>query len=220
MIVQLISVTSFFVLFMAPQPVLDARQKIDQQTANEAINTSFTRFEGDLREQIYGLSHQEVMRWLPTLFSQRPDIALDIPMVPPLMRWKGNRVSSWFGWRTHPVKGTYRFHQGVDLAGTRQWIRASAGGWVEKTGYDRELGNYIWIDHGNSYRTLYGHLESYGVRQGQRVCIGERIGILGKTGNATGYHLHYAIKKNKEYINPAPHLTAAYKLLKLYGIKL
>jgi murein DD-endopeptidase MepM/ murein hydrolase activator NlpD len=63
-------------------------------------------------------------------------------------------------------------------------------------------GRYIVIDHGNGYRTLYAHLNAFHVRMGDRVGAGQSIGGVGKSGNATGYHLHYEVHRNGQTVDP------------------
>lgn len=206
---------------VSSQSVQEGNWKLKQPLMiKTAISTQSADSDNVINGQIRQLSHETVLSILPRLLISAPNAAFAIPMIPPLSSWGGNRISSTYGWRKHPVKGKLKFHEGIDLAGPPQWVRASGSGWVEKTGYDPSLGNYVWIDHGNSYRTLYGHLTAISVMAGQRLSIGDRVGILGKTGNATGYHLHYAIKKNSRYINPAPYLIAAYKVLESFEIQL
>jgi murein DD-endopeptidase MepM/ murein hydrolase activator NlpD len=167
-----------------------------------------------LRQQIRQLPGSAVLRLFPRILTSVPPIAFTIPCIPPVNTWQHNRLSSGFGWRRHPVLGRYRHHQGIDIAGPQQYVRAAASGWVVRTGYDSGLGHYVIIDHKNSYQTLYGHLAVILTKVGQRVTIGDCIGVLGRSGRVTGLHLHYAVKKNGEYVNPAPYLTLGLQLLK------
>ena len=124
-------------------------------------------------------------------------------------RWplsgKFNNITSEFGYRTHPVTGVYKLHTGVDIAssgisGTA--IYAAKGGTVIKAGYNRGYGNYVVIDHGGGYATLYGHASVLNVTAGQVVTKGDVIGKVGSSGYSTGPHLHFEIIKNSEYTNP------------------
>ena len=83
-------------------------------------------------------------------------------------------------------------------------------------GYDNALGLFVIVNHGNSYQTIYGHLADIKVKKNQFLNIGEKIGILGNTGHSTGKHLHYAIKKNSIYVNPAENLTLGIRFLEGY----
>jgi len=119
------------------------------------------------------------------------------------------RLSSPFGYRIHPVTGKRKLHTGIDMAvpeGTPVYAAESGVVIVAQTwsGY----GNTIVINHGNGLWTLYGHLKPGGilVEKGQTVKRGEKIGLVGKTGTATGYHLHFEVRKNGNPVDPTPYL--------------
>lgn len=112
-----------------------------------------------------------------------------------------------------PVNGGYvsdpfmsdRNHKGMDIAadsGTD--IYAADGGTVIDAGWnDGGYGNYVVIDHGNGYVTLYGHASEVYVSAGQTVSAGELIAAVGTTGDSTGNHCHFEIRYNGDYLNPA-----------------
>ena len=115
------------------------------------------------------------------------------------------RVTSGYGNRRHPLLGFSARHNGIDLAapiGTK--IRATAGGIVQKTGYHKNKGKFITLRHRNRYVSHYYHLSRFGkgIKPGNRVTQGQVIGYVGRTGLATGPHLHYGIQKNRRFINP------------------
>ena len=113
------------------------------------------------------------------------------------------RVSSDYGWRTHPISGKRSFHPGVDIAnkvGTS--ILAYAGGTVTTTGWTNSYGNYIVIDHGGGLETYYIHLSGFDVSVGDSVSAGQLIGRMGKTGSATGSHLQFEVRVNGSAVNP------------------
>ena len=114
------------------------------------------------------------------------------------------RISSPFGVRENPIGGGPDFHKGVDIAapeGTR--ILAAADGEVVISTQDESFGNYIKIDHGNGFCTLYGHCSSLVAQVGMRVRAGDVIAYVGSTGNSTGNHLHFAMVKDGVYFDPA-----------------
>ncbi|WP_225554518.1 M23 family metallopeptidase [Sphingobacterium bovistauri] len=111
------------------------------------------------------------------------------------------RVTSAFGWRRHPVTGKSDFHQGVDLAGNDKIVRNIMEGNVIDSGYHKNLGNYVRIDHGN-FRSVYGHLSAITVKVHQQISPGYPIGITGSSGRVTGEHLHFGIMYDGLYINP------------------
>lgn len=121
-------------------------------------------------------------------------------------------VVSEYGYR-EPPKTTYgygsKWHSGLDIGGTGgnldgQEADTIGSGTVTTVGYDPEgYGNYVIIDHGNGYRTLYGHLQKATVRQGQTVNAGQQIGVIGGTGNVEAPHLHLSAWYNDQEIDPA-----------------
>lgn len=101
------------------------------------------------------------------------------------------------------------FHDGVDLdARSGRTIFAAGSGRVVGTvrGWGGGYGNHIVIDHGDGFQTLYGHMSSFSVSQGQWVNQGQVIGMMGSTGWSTGIHLHFKITKNGSPVNPMNYL--------------
>jgi murein DD-endopeptidase MepM/ murein hydrolase activator NlpD len=116
-----------------------------------------------------------------------------------------SRISSGFGGRLHPIFNNWRAHTGVDFAapqGTR--VLAAADGQVIAAGVRGGYGNAVEIKHGGSVTTLYGHLSAFasGIRAGARVRQGDAIGYVGRTGFATGPHLHYEFKVGGVHQDP------------------
>ena len=109
------------------------------------------------------------------------------------------------------------FHTGLDIAASMDTpVQAAAAGTVllatssvDLLGHLTGYGNYVVIDHGTGYLTLYGHLDKLGVTPGQSVQQGDVIGLLGSTGNSSGPHVHFEIRKDRVYVDPAPYLAAA-----------
>jgi septal ring factor EnvC (AmiA/AmiB activator) len=116
-------------------------------------------------------------------------------------------IVSGFGYRTHPIYGTTRFHSGVDIDGAcGQPIFAAEDGTVLSAGYNGGYGNATVIDHGDGLSTLYAHQSSIGVPSGQKVQRGQQIGQVGTTGLSTGCHLHFEVRINGEPVDPVPYL--------------
>ena len=112
-------------------------------------------------------------------------------------------ISSRFGERIHPITGELKNHNGMDIAanmGTA--VYAADGVKVVLAEWYGGYGNCIMIDHGNGYKTLYGHLSYIGVKNGQTVTQGNTIGQVGSTGNSTGPHLHFEVYLNGSRIDP------------------
>ena len=115
----------------------------------------------------------------------------------------GGRMTSPFGPRIDPKKGTRSMHYGIDWANpTGTPVRASNHGTVSFVGNSRIYGNHIVIDHRDNFETLYAHLSAISVGEGQRVEQGAIIGKVGNTGYSTGAHLHFTIYKNHDPVDP------------------
>jgi len=113
-------------------------------------------------------------------------------------------ITSRYGIRKDPFTGVLQFHGGVDFrANTGTPITASLDGVISVIGENWLYGKYIIMSHGNGYKTIYGHLNAYSVKQGDRVARGRKIGEVGNTGYSTGPHLHFGIfDKNNRLVNP------------------
>ncbi|QHT63405.1 peptidoglycan DD-metalloendopeptidase family protein [Paenibacillus lycopersici] len=119
------------------------------------------------------------------------------------------RLTSPFGYRTHPIYGVRRLHTGMDMAvpkGTP--IYAAESGVVLVAQWSNGYGNCVIIDHGGGLWTVYGHIRDGGimVKEGQTVKRGEKIAEVGSTGDSTGNHLHFEVRLNQTAVNPAPYL--------------
>lgn len=110
-------------------------------------------------------------------------------------------------WEVSAYFGDGRGHRAVDLRAPKGTpIYAAASGTVIKAGIDGDYGYAILIDHGNGLQTRYAHESAIYVSVGQAVSAGQEIGAVGKTGNASGNHLHFEILINGTRIDPAPSL--------------
>lgn len=123
------------------------------------------------------------------------------------MRPISGRITSPFGWRTHPIFNSRTFHSGVDIAGpNRGSIRASNSGKVIYSGWYGGYGKVVILDHGSvngrPITTLYAHMSSIKVSQGQFVNKGDVVGFEGTTGYSTGPHVHFEVRVNGKPNNP------------------
>ena len=119
----------------------------------------------------------------------------------------GGRISSPFGMRVHPIFKSKTFHSGVDIAGPNGGgIMASNSGKVIYTGWYGGYGKVVIIDHGlvngNPTTTLYAHMSTIKVSNGQNVSKGQIIGLEGTTGYSTGPHCHFEVRINGKPTNP------------------
>lgn len=113
------------------------------------------------------------------------------------------RISSGYGWRPRPIPGVSPFHKGTDFAAPcGRSVNAAKGGRVIQAGWYGSYGNWILIQHANGIQTGYAHSSRILVRVGQVVKAGQRIAYVGRTGAATGCHVHFEIRTNKGPINP------------------
>ena len=116
-------------------------------------------------------------------------------------------ITSPFGWRTHPIFGSQRFHSGLDIGGDYGMeIHAAKAGVVSHAGWIGGYGNTVMIDHGGGIVTLYGHNQSLNVSVGQQVSQGQVIAFCGSTGNSTGPHCHFEVRLNGEPVSPYNYL--------------
>lgn len=116
-----------------------------------------------------------------------------------------SRVTSGFSMRFHPILKTWRAHKGVDYGapiGTK--VRATGDGTVDFIGKQGGYGNLVILSHAGGYQTAYAHLNGFskGLRKGSKITQGDIIGFVGKTGWATGPHLHYEFRVKGQAINP------------------
>ena len=130
------------------------------------------------------------------------------------------RVSSPFGYRTHPVTGMHLFHTGVDLtarAGTP--VVAACAGTVQFVGSDSSgYGKHVVLRHARGYTTYYAHLSAFasGLRVGAKVSLGQLLGAVGQSGVATGPHLHFEVRLNNSPTDPLK-LTSRFGAAPLAG---
>lgn len=120
-------------------------------------------------------------------------------------------VTSGYGGRDAPkTSGGYGSsnHDGIDIGGSGGSLDGQAagsigGGKVIAVGYDAGgYGNYVEIDHGDGYTSLYGHLQKATVKQGDTISAGQQVGVIGSTGNSSGPHLHLRVRKDGKSVDP------------------
>ncbi|WP_033925128.1 M23 family metallopeptidase [Sphingomonas sp. 35-24ZXX] len=128
-------------------------------------------------------------------------------------------ITSGFGYRRDPFTGAAALHSGIDFKGAHgSAILAAAQGKVVFAGVKSGYGNCVEVAHGNGLVTRYAHLSSIGVRPGQKVDKGERLGGMGSTGRSTGTHLHFEVRHNDRAMNPRPFLEANRDVLKIQAV--
>ncbi len=123
--------------------------------------------------------------------------------IPAIIPASGTLADHGFGMRLHPILNVKRMHEGIDIitdVGTK--VYAAGKGVVESVGYRGGYGLAVEIDHGFGYKTIYAHLSSALVKEGQKVSRGDLIAKSGNSGLSTGPHLHYEVLHNGVKQNP------------------
>ncbi len=138
------------------------------------------------------------------LAQRKEEMIRCIPAIQPVSNKDLKRTASGWGMRLDPIYKTNKFHEGLDFSapiGTEIYV---TGDGVVKTVQKSAIGygNYVEVDHGFGYTTLYAHMSAFKVREGQKVKRGEVIGFVGNTGKSTGPHLHYEVRIKGHAVNP------------------
>ena len=126
--------------------------------------------------------------------------------VRPVYGW----ITSHYGYRIHPIYGTYRLHTGTDIAaGCGQPIVAASSGRVVYAGWNGTYGNFVMINHGNGLTTSYAHILEGGIRVsfGQEVAAGQTIAVVGSTGASNGCHSHFEVRTDGTAIDAVPFMA-------------
>ncbi|MBA3052375.1 M23 family metallopeptidase [bacterium] len=141
------------------------------------------------------LNFREISEYL----NEKRILARSTPAIWPAM----GRVTSPFGLRASPFTGNSQFHSGLDIANVKDTpLRATADGRVVFAGWAGNLGKTVVISHRMGYTSYYGHCDEVFVKQQDKVERGQIIANIGSTGRATGYHVHYEIKRYGKALNP------------------
>lgn len=143
------------------------------------------------------------------------------PSIPPTAGY----LSSGYGVRVSPFSrgnetddGFLGYHSGIDISNQIDTpIQATADGEVVEAGWMERYGNGVRIRHSEERETMYAHLNRLQVRAGQKVIRGDILGTMGRSGNATGVHLHYEVRQNGKPINPQPFLRLQRQWLRALG---
>jgi murein DD-endopeptidase MepM/ murein hydrolase activator NlpD len=145
-------------------------------------------------------SYEEV----ENLVKNKEELLAHTPAIQPVANKDLNRIASGFGSRIDPVYKTVKFHYGLDFSAPQGTpIYATADGTATTAGNTGNgYGNYVVLNHGYGYETLYGHMVRVKISNGQAVKRGEVIGWVGSTGKSTGPHCHYEVHKSGEKIDP------------------
>ena len=169
---------------------------------NSDLVTESARRLDKLTKQLYvqSRSYDEVIE----MAKNKEEMVASVPAIMPISNKDLRRTASGWGFRIHPIYKIRKFHYGMDFtAPTGTEIYATGDGVVEVVDNSlRGYGKRIIIDHGFNYKTLYGHLNGFNVRKGQKVKRGDVIGFVGSSGTSTAPHLHYEVLKDNKKVNP------------------
>lgn len=156
---------------------------------------------------------QKLLTEVKDYLNARMEFISNFPFVWPTIKVGTPQLTSSFGFRKDPFKSSdLSYHAGIDIAGNKDDpVFATADGIVAQADYNHDLyGNLIVIKHKYGFETYYGHLNGILVKVGQQVKRGDRIGLIGDTGESTGFHLHYEIRKDNVAIDPMTFLNVNY----------
>ena len=169
----------------------------EEQTLNEQIE-QYKAEQAELERQI-----QVAIQWSGNLAIEYTGGAMIWPV-----GISGTYITSGYGNRLHPIQGVYKYHDGIDIgnAGYGAPVIAAADGVVTYAGVMGGYGNCVMINHGNGIVTLYGHGQEIKTTLGTVVKQGDLIMLVGSTGNSTGPHLHFEVRKNGTAVDPIPYL--------------
>ena len=139
------------------------------------------------------------LRQLQELYNTRTILLASTPAIMPVQGYPSGN----FGYRKDPFSGERDFHPGIDISAPRgNKVTATADGLVTFAGRKVGYGKLVKIEHKFGISTRYGHLGSVTVKSGQKIRKGDIIGYVGSTGRATGPHLHYEVRLNRQPLNP------------------
>jgi murein DD-endopeptidase MepM/ murein hydrolase activator NlpD len=135
------------------------------------------------------------------------ELARRISLTPSIAPARG-LLTSRYGYREDPLTGERALHRGIDI-GSRpdRPVIAAASGVVTRSGRDGHLGTAVTLSHGFGMVTRYGHLSRTTVEPGERVHQGDVIGFVGRSGRATGYHLHYEVRLDGRPVDPLRYVS-------------
>ena len=185
----------------------------NNKIVQENYMSKLTEEERQLQEQIeqFKAEQAEIERQIQEAINWGSGLA--IQYTGGVMIWpigvEGTYITSPYGNRLHPIQGVYKYHDGIDIgnAGYGAPVIAAADGMVIYAGQMGGYGNCVMIYHGDGLITLYGHGQEIKTTLGTPVKQGDIIMTVGSTGNSTGPHLHFEVRKDGGVVDPIPYLN-------------
>lgn len=184
------------------------------KTVKENYMAQLTEQEKSIQEQITQYKAEQMaienqiaaaINWSGTMAIQFTGGAMIWPIA-----MSGTYITSGFGMRLHPIQGIYKDHDGLDISGVNVYgapVVAAADGIITYAGVLGGYGNCVMINHGSGIVSLYGHGSEIIAQLGATVKQGDVIMKVGSTGNSTGPHLHFEIRKDGVAVDPTPYLN-------------
>jgi len=195
------------------EPIMIGGGKIDIESTAPGSTGSNTEFESLNLPASYSISLPENLKRLYAnhevlnhLIIKQEEARKFTPSIMPV-DLKNPRISSDFGWRKNPFTEKTEFHSGIDIVGPEGTkIISPADGVVVTKGYDQWLGKYLVIQHTESIKTIYGHLDTIRVKKGDLIKRGQHLGRMGNTGMSTSRHLHYVVVVQGQVVDPVQYI--------------
>lgn len=186
--------------------VVLARLDADRETYSQMV-AALEAESAQLEEELRRLAEQEAREAEAAARAARDRVERAGARTGRLARPADGPITSGYGWRTHPIHGSRRFHAGVDFGGGfGAPIYAAEDGTVVSAGWRGGYGRTVVVNHGGGLATLYAHQARFVVSAGQRVTRGQVIGAIGSSGLSTGPHLHFEVRVNGQHRNPMDYL--------------
>ncbi len=189
----------------------------NNKMVQENYMSKLTDEEKKLQEQIeqFKAEQAEIERQIQAAYNYGTGLAIQFTggvMIWPIAK-EGTYITSPYGNRLHPIQGVYKYHDGIDIgnAGFGAPVVAAADGIVVYAAQMSGYGNCVMIYHGDGLITLYGHGQEIKTSVGTPVKQGDVIMLVGSTGNSTGPHLHFEVRKDGEVVDPIPYLNGEIK---------
>ena len=193
----------------------NSRQLLELATTNaelDKVNSELTQASDDLEniEVLIGVRPDpgaDILSRLDTASQTVVEKTLMLQSIPSGYPLEDTTITSGFGARNHPVSGRKTAHAGVDLrADSGTPVMATADGIVEFAGDHKTsgFGNLLIIVHSFGFKTYYGHLKKFAVKNGEFVEKGQVVAYSGNAGRTSGPHLHYEIRHLQRKLNPVP----------------
>ncbi len=182
------------------------RQLFALESKEEILENVDTSFIGSLEIPDLVLELRKTVETVEEI-KQYLRIQKDIYVATPRGYPASGDITSRYGKRTDPFSGEIVFHSGIDIScNSGSPIQATADGVVSYSGWTKESGFVVVLEHGCGFSTVYAHNKTNKVKLGQKVMRGDVIGYVGSTGKSTGPHIHYEVWKDGKNVNAEQYL--------------